>query len=100
MNIRDLREAQLYFEKQIVSVEDALQLLHNLREQFVNFYTPGRIQNMTLDQYAVGNDLPDAGYNFCYTLEQGLRGLGKIVGATAFKFGVYYGKTKSDSKYR
>jgi len=102
MNIHELREAQLYFKEQIPTVQSARKGSHKLRQEFVNYYTRRRIQNMTLEQYSLGNDLPCVGFNFCHTIEQGLRNLGLIVGATAFKFGVYYGRTKSDSriKYR
>jgi len=55
---------------------------------------------MPLDTYALGNKLPDDGYNFCYTVERELDRLGRTIGANAFKFGVYFGRTKSDSEYK
>lgn len=100
MNIHDLREAQLYFEKQMPTVQAARQPLHNLRQQFVSYYTPRRIKSMTVEHYALGHSLPEHGYNFCHTIERALGKIGLILGATSFKFGIYYGKTKSDPEYK
>jgi len=102
MNIHNLREAQARFELRIPSLEKEHAEFHLLRKKFVSFFTPAQIQRMTIDEYALGNDLPKKGYNFCYTLERQLDGLGRILGARADKFGVYYGKIKSDQtqKYR
>lgn len=102
MNIHDLREAQVHFESQIETLLKNKKDLYSLRDSFTDFYGKTRIKGMTLNQYAIGNDLPKIGYNFCYTIERGLDGLGRIIGATSSKFGVYYGKTKSDpiKKYR
>jgi hypothetical protein len=100
MNIHDLREAQARFELRIPSLEKEFAEFHALRKKFVAFYTPAQIQKMTIDEYALGNDLPKKGYNFCYTLERKLDGLGRILGARADKFGVYYGKIKSDQTYK
>lgn len=97
---RDLREAQLFFEDQIPLIEDGRRQFHDLRQAFVNYYTLRRIRTMPLDTYAIGNNLPDDGYNFCYTIERELDKLGRTIGANAFKFGVYFGRTKSDSEYK
>lgn len=96
MNIHELREAQVHFESQIDSVLKAKSELFQLRDRFTEYYTISRIKSMPLEHFALGNDLPDKGFNFCYTLERQLSDLGMILGASAFKFGVYYGKTKSD----
>lgn len=75
--------------------------MHALRERFVNKFTPEFIKDMPIELYAIGNKEAGRG-NFCYILERKFRDLGSIVGATAFKFGVYYGKTSSEpeEKYR
>jgi hypothetical protein len=54
---------------------------------------------MNINDYVAGIDLPENGFNFCYTIERQLDGLGRIIGATAFKFGVYFGRTKNDETY-
>lgn len=100
MNIHDLRSAQLHFESQIKTVIRSRQELYDLRDTFSAYYTDYRIAQMPLEHYALGNDLPEHGYNFCYTLERKLDGLGRIRGSTAIKFGIYYGKTRSDSVYK
>jgi len=57
---------------------------------------------MDIDDYVAGVNLPNTGYNFCYTLERKLDGLGRISGSPAPKFGVYYGKRgkKSGNDYQ
>lgn len=100
MNIHELREAQVHFESQIDTVLKAKDTLYKLRDSFVNYYTYARIDSMPMEHFALGNDQPKKGYNFCYTIERKLDGLGRIIGATAFKFGVYYGRTKSDGTYK
>lgn len=69
-----IREAQLYFEKLIPNVIESRRHLYALRQNFAEYYTPRRIQSMPLEHYALGNDLPNVGYNFCYTLEYALVG--------------------------
>lgn len=102
MNTNDLRTAQLRFGEQIEIVLASRQNLYNLRDSFARYYTPIQIMEMPLEHYALGNDLPETGYHFCHMLERGLDGLGRTIGATSFKFGVYYGVTRSDKtiKYR
>jgi hypothetical protein len=53
---------------------------------------------MTLDEYVVGHHDP----SFCNLVESGTKAWANIQGATSFKFGIYFGKTKSDPtrKYR
>ena len=100
MNIHDLRAAQVHFESQTAIVLESRKELYQLRNAFVKYYSNDRINSMPIDYYSIGNDLPKKGYNFCYTIERQLDGLGRIIGATSFKFGVYYGRTKSDSEYK
>ncbi|MFS4494708.1 DUF3883 domain-containing protein [Maribacter sp. 2308TA10-17] len=100
MNIHDLRIAQVHFESQIDNVLESRKELYKLRDNFSKYFSPARISSMPIDHYAIGNDLPKKGYNFCYTIERELDGLGRIIGATSFKFGVYYGRTKSEPEYK
>lgn len=53
---------------------------------------------MTIDEYVVGHHDP----TFCNLAESGTKAWANIQGATSFKFGIYFGKTKSDPtrKYR
>lgn len=100
MNIHDLRAAQVHFESQIDIVVESRKELYKLRNSFAKYYSSDRINSMPIDHYSIGNELPKKGYNFCYTIERQLDGLGRIIGATSFKFGVYYGRTKSEPEYK
>lgn len=53
---------------------------------------------MTLDEYVVGR----SHFSFCNLVESGTKAWANIQGANSFKFGVYYGRTKTDPtrKYR
>jgi len=102
MNIHDLREAQARYEAKIEHIEKSRKKMHSQRISFVNFFNEKKIRSMEIDEFVSGTTLPKERPNFCNTLERQLDGLGKIIGSTAFKFGVYYGQRKSDSviKYR
>lgn len=65
-----------------------------LRQAFVKDYPIERIGNLLLDEYVIGKGADNR--SFCYRIERELDQLGRILGATASKFGVYYGKTKSN----
>lgn len=96
MNIHDLRAAQARYENRIDEVKEAREEIHRLRSSFVRHFTRSRIRRMRIDDFVIGVPIPKGSYNFCYGLERQLDGLGRIIGATAFKFGVYHGRTKSD----
>ncbi|MDJ1478854.1 DUF3883 domain-containing protein [Cytophagaceae bacterium YF14B1] len=99
MNLHELREAQVRYENRKEEVLNSREKLYQLRSAFVKYFNHTKIASMQIDDYVAGVDLPEKGFNFCYGLERQLDGLGRIIGATAFKFGVYYGRTKSDSNY-
>ncbi len=99
MNIHDLRRAQVRFENRMEYVYKSREGLYQIRSAFVNYFNVKRIQTMQIDDYVAGVDLPEKGFNFCYGLERQLDGLGRFIGATAFKFGVYYGRIASDDNY-
>lgn len=99
MNIHDLREAQVRYENRKEEVLNSREELYQLRSAFVRYFNRNKIANMQIDDYVAGVELPERGFNFCYGLERQLDGLGRIIGATAFKFGVYYGRTRSDDNY-
>jgi hypothetical protein len=96
MNINDLREAQVRFDNRKERITEDRKELIKLRSAFVRHFDRNRIRTMQIDDYVIGVGFPDKGFNFCYALERQLDGLGRIIGATAFKFGVYYGHTKSE----
>lgn len=96
MNLQDLRQAQARYLKRIDRVIEGRDNLHEIRSEFIKYFKYNDIRTMDVDEYVLGKTVPKDSYNFCYTLERELDGLGRIIGANAFKFGVYYGKTKSD----
>lgn len=63
--------------------------LARLREEFVSRFPKERLDELTLEQYALGVD--NYRDSFCYWLEFGTKKLGHIAG-TAKKFGVWKGK--------
>lgn len=99
MNINDLRDAQVRYENRKGEIIKSREGLYQLRSSFVRSFNLNHIREMEIDEYVLGIELPETGYHFCYALERQLDGLGSIIGATAFKFGVYYGRTKSDERY-
>lgn len=99
MNINELREAQSRFYYRVEAVIKDREELYQIRDSYVRYFNRNKIRTMKIHDYAIGVKPPKGGYNFCYTLERELDGLGRIIGATAFKFGVYYGRTRSDADY-
>lgn len=102
MNIHLLREAQARFQSRIIDLTKERAQFYDIRDSFVKYFKPEQIGKISLDQYVIGLRGPGDGHSFCYTLERRLDGLGRIIGSTSFKFGVYFGRTKSDPavKYR
>lgn len=66
-----------------------------LRIDFVRDYPINKIMKLSIEDYVIG--LGADNKSFCYRLEQELDPLGRIKGATAFKFGIYHGQTKKSS---
>jgi Domain of unknown function (DUF3883) len=102
MNIHELREAQVRYQNKIEEIVEARKELHKLRNSFVNFFDINKVKSMEINDYVAGVELPKKGYNFCYTLERKLDGLGRISGSSAPKFGIYFGKRgkKSIDEYQ
>jgi hypothetical protein len=95
MNIHDLRQAQADFTKRIDDILDGRKELYNKRTAFTKHFTPNKIARMGIEDYVIGI----GEHNFCRRIERDLDGLGRIIGSTAFKFGVYFGRTESDPEY-
>lgn len=68
------------------------------RGQFLRAYPISRLKDITLDEYVIGKGTA----SFCASVEAKTKAWANIQGATANKFGIYFGKTKSDPlvKYR
>jgi len=66
-----------------------------LRQEFTNFFNLEKLKQLSLDEYVLNAETHSKD-SFCYWVETKLKVLGNIHGNTSFKFGVYFGKTKSD----
>ena len=92
MRVKDLAKFETEYD---TSHEDsALQT----RGLFIRKFPLHSLDKLTLDEYVVGHHEP----SFCNLVESGTKAWANIQGATSFKFGIYFGKTKSDPtrKYR
>ena len=69
------------------------------RGVFIREFPLASLSKLTLEKYVIGQQSTTS---FCYLVEAGSRAWANIQGATSFKFGVYFGKTKTDPtrKYR
>jgi hypothetical protein len=74
--------------------QDEWEKARRLREQFVADYRRDRIPKLRLDEYVIGRGAHNR--SFCYRIEREMDILGRILGATSFKFGIYFGRTKED----
>ena len=68
------------------------------RGEFLQAFPISRLSRMSVDDYVIGHQSP----TFCTHVEVKTRSWANIQGATANKFGIYFGKTKDDpnKKYR
>jgi hypothetical protein len=69
-----------------------------VRGDFLKAFPKSRIPNLAVDDYVIGHQTP----TFCAYVEAKTHDWANIKGATAEKFGIYYGKTSEDEtkKYR
>jgi len=84
------------FDRQFdTSYED---IANQTRGAFLHAFPLKSLKNLTLDEYVIGKGMP----SFCAYVEARTKPWANILGATSFKFGVYFGRTKSDptKKYR
>lgn len=68
------------------------------RGDFLKAFPLSSLKTLTLDDYVIGKGTA----SFCACVEAKTRAWAYIQGATSFKFGIYFGRTKSDAtkKYR
>ncbi len=62
------------------------------RGQFLQAFPLAALNRLTLDQYVIGKGTP----SFCSLAEVKTKAWANMQGATARKFGIYFGRTKSD----
>lgn len=70
----------------------------NSRGEFLQQFPKSKLKDLTLAEYAIGQQT----LSFCTAVEVKTKSWANINGATAKKFGIYYGRIKSDPirKYR
>lgn len=64
------------------------------RGEFIDAFPISKLRILALEDYVIGLKKT----SFCYRVESQTRTWANIQGATAFKFGIYFGCTKSDPK--
>ena len=69
-----------------------------LREQFVAYFNEDFIRQMKVDDYAIGKGVRDW-HVFSYAIERTFHDLGSIVGATSYKFGIFYSPGEKTYKW-
>lgn len=83
-----------FFEKDYDTAKEDNAL--SARGQFLQLYPLNHLKKMTLDDYVIGKGTA----SFCACVEVKTRTWANMQGATALKFGIYYGKSKSDPTVR
>ena len=95
VNIKDRITSYIPYVKKFEKIGREQEIL---RTKFINDYNMLSIQKLSLEDYVIGINKN----SFCNRLENELDDLGSIKGATAIKFGIYFGKLGKDKtqKYR
>lgn len=70
---------------------------HMQRGEFLKRFPLDSLKSLTLKKYAIGQN---KGQTFCHWVEPGTEKWARINGATASKFGIYYGKDANGSERR
>lgn len=98
MNIAELREYQLEFEKIRGEFRKEYKRVNKLRKKFIKDYSIANLTKLTKDEYVIGKGKS----TFCNRIENELNNWGNIHGSPATKFGLYFGKYGQDKtrKYR
>ena len=68
-----------------------------LRDEFVAYFNEDFIRHMKVEDYAIGRGIKDW-HVFSYGIERTFHDLGSIVGATSYKFGIFY--SPGDKTYK
>ena len=99
MNILDLRDSQALFSLQIENIEKNRKSIYDLQNRLAKHFTISKINSMKIEEYSLGIENSEVKYNFCHSIERDLDDLGRILGSTASKFGIYYENTKEEKEY-
>lgn len=94
MNYQDFQEAKATF--QYTKLLEERRPIEKLRKEFVKRFTPEKIKTMKLDEYVQGKQSTKS---FCYGVEWELDRMGRIVGSTCIKFGIYWSDKDQEYKF-
>jgi len=95
MSINYLEDLKEEFSSNLREIREQIQNSEKLRKAFLVKFPINKLSEMTIEEYVIGME-----DTFCYWLEQRLDKLGRIRGGSTAdkKFGLYYGKTKTETK--
>src|SRR3989344_1396742 len=96
INIDDLRIKQAEFEGTRQEFKKDLVKLEEKRQKFLKLFPKEKLEDLKIENYALQKGEAESKTSFCYWLENELKELGNIHGATARKFGIYFGVSKSE----
>jgi len=98
VQVYELREYQIEFEKFRTDINLEFKGLFKLLDKFKKDYTVENILSLSLNDFVTGKGTP----TFCNRIENELNAWGNIHGSTAKKFGIYYGVdgNNKEKKYR
>jgi len=96
IEIEELRIKQAEFEGTRQEFKKELIKLEEKRKKFLKLFPKEKLNNIKLESYALQKGKVESKNSFCYWLENELKELGNIHGATARKFGIYFGVSKSE----
>ena len=96
ISIDDLRIKQAEFEDIRKEFKKELVKLEEKRQKFLKLFPQEKLSELELGKYALQKGEAESKNSFCYWLENELESLGNIHGATARKFGIYFGVSKSE----
>lgn len=94
MNYQEFQEAKATF--QYTKFLEERKPIERLRKDFVKRFTPEKIRTMKLDEYVQGKQSTKS---FCYGVEWELDRMGRIVGSTCIKFGIYWSDKDQEYKF-
>lgn len=100
ISLSELRQLQGEFESFWHSSKKHFDEIEKKRIQFIKLFPISSLPTLPMKKYVIG-EIGEKN-SFCYWIERGLDDIGSMRGANAFKFGIYYGRTKTDpeKKYR
>lgn len=94
MDLTELREYQVEFEKVRGEVASDFKSINDLRKKFIFDYSVSKLADLKKQEYVVGLGEP----TFCNRIENELNAWGNIHGSPATKFGIYFGGFGEDKK--